>query len=355
MVSRSSLSTTLTLLVLGLIPAELPAADASPQLLQPGSGERGLVLETRSGRSGRATKAWVESADGDRTRISLRSGEFLTTIAETRTGFVVAGARETRNTTLELVMVAERSGKVSRMATPGSGGSLLQVRPTLLTRDRELTGAAWLEGDGVRSLGVRAAEWNGVDWGPETVVAAPGRRGSQTGLTGVTLADGSALLVWAAFDGRDDEITWSHRRGGAWSTPRRLTANRAPDVTPTLMREGDGVVMAWSQMHGTDYRVMTATFESDGGWTKPRPVSGPRGYFPEFVELDSRAFLVWRSGEAQAWAVSEIGKKGRLSRQTLVHEASEKRPALVLGDRDELRLRWSGPDRETTARWEVRP
>lgn len=354
MVFRIALLAPLALTVTAISAAGAPPETPTTVLIQPPTGERGLVLANRPGRAGRTSRAWVESADGERSAIHLRLGENLNAIAETRSGFVVGGAKETSEGTLELVMMEERAGRVSRMETPGEQKALLRLRPTLMTTERDLDGVAWLEGDGIRSLSVRAADWSGVDWSLASTVSPPGR-GSQSGLTGEVLRDGSWLLVWAAYDGVDDEITWSYRQGDRWSEPRRLTSNRVPDVTPTLVRDGNEVILAWAQMHGSGYRVVSSRFTPGSGWSSPRAVGGPQGYFPRFVNLNDRTYLTWRSGWPRAWAVAEVQTTGRLARHALVHEESEARPALVLADRDEVELRWSGPDRRKAARWEIQP
>ncbi len=134
-------------------------------------------------------------------------------------------------------------------APPGQVG-VDRRSPVLLVRKETLLGIAWLEGDTASSLSVRAAAWDGDAWQDVETVSAPGP-GSQTGLTGTVLADGSWLLAWSAVDGEDDEIVWSRRAGDRWTPVRPVSENNhVPDVTPVLTAAGTGALLAWSRYDG---------------------------------------------------------------------------------------------------------
>jgi hypothetical protein len=120
-----------------------------------------------------------------------------------------------------------------------------------LVEGSELGGLVWLEGSPAGGMGVRAAAWEDGRWAQADWIARPGK-GSQTGLAGVVLRDGSWLVVWSAFDGQDDEIVSARRAGDGWQAPRRVVAdNRVPDITPALAVTNQGAIAAWSRFDGT--------------------------------------------------------------------------------------------------------
>jgi hypothetical protein len=324
------------------------AAPPALELVQPVQSTKGVLLVNSP------HQAHIERSSGEPQKISLRAGERLTEIAETRRGWVTAGVHATKRGRRELVVVVEDGAGVERLTPPGRQKKRLRILPTLLIEDDEFSGVAWLEGDDHQSLSVRFAEWNGVDWGPVKKVSRPGR-GSQTGLVGSVLRDGSHLLVWSAYDGGDDEIVWSRRRRSSWSRPKRLTVNnRTPDITPAVVPMGSGALAVWSHFDGDDYRLMAARFDGRR-WKRPELI-GPAGSLdPRFVEVDTGLFLTFQNAWPAGWSVVEIGKGGDPRRRAIVQQRLDKRPVLAQPGSREVTLLWPQEDGVHTVEWERLP
>ncbi|MGB6367343.1 MAG: hypothetical protein WBG93_10990 [Thermoanaerobaculia bacterium] len=324
------------------------AAPPELELIQPVQSKKGVLLVNAPHR------ATVERPSGEPQEISLRTGERLTELVETRRGWVAAGVRATKRGRRELVVVMEDAAGVERLTLPGRQKGRLRILPTLLLEDEEFSGIAWLEGDDFRSLSVRFAEWSGAGWGPVKKVSRPGR-GSQTGLVGTELRDGSHLLVWSAYDGDDDEIVWSRRRGSRWSRPKRLTANnRTPDTMPAVVSMDGGAVAVWSHYDGEDYRLMSARFDGRK-WKRPE-IIGPAGSLdPRFVELDTGLFLTYQNAWPAGWSVVQVGRQGEPTRRAVVRQRPDQRPMVAQPGNREVTLLWPQQNGVHTVEWERLP
>lgn len=331
-----------------LLAGALHAAPPALELVQPLENNKGILLLSSP------QQATIEQASGESQEISLRDGERLSEVAETRRGWVAAGVRERKSGRRELLVVMEDGAGVERLGPPGRQRKRLRIRPTLLIEDEELAGLAWLEGDDFRSLAVRYAEWTGADWGAVKRVSRPGR-GSQTGLVGAVLADGSQLLVWSAYDGSDDEIVWSSRRGSSWSRPKRLTVNnRTPDIMPAVVATGSGALAVWSRYDGEDYRLMAAQLEGRK-WRKPRFV-GPAGSLEaRFVSWEGEVFLTFKNAWPVGWSVADFGRQGNPTRRAFAQRESVGRPALAQPRAREATLLWPEKGGVVTVEWEHLP
>ncbi|HEX2251783.1 MAG TPA: hypothetical protein VHQ65_00785, partial [Thermoanaerobaculia bacterium] len=237
----------------------------------------------------------------------------------------------------------------------------LRTDPVVLTAAGGLAGLAWLEGDRRGALGVRFARWTGERWTRPEPVAAPGP-GTQIALAGTRLADGSLLLLWAAYDGEDDEILWSRRGAdGTWSRPHALGfGNSVPDVTPAVTAlPGGGALAAWSRFDeaSAQYLVMAARFD-DGAWSAPHAVAPPGTAFPSFEATPDDAAtprLLVRTAAPRGWAVLELDADGRPRRVAHAEAAAPDRPRVedAAGGVD---LRWPGTGRASRAlAWEILP
>jgi acyl-CoA thioesterase-1 len=210
---------------------------------------------------------------------------------------------------------------------PGERIGKLLAEPLPLVAGGRLAGLAWLEGDDPRALGVRYAAWNGAGWSAPRTISAPGQ-GSQLALAACRLADGSWLLAWSAFDGHDDEIVWSvggNATGtGTWTPPRKLTANRVPDITPVLAPAGSGALIAWSQLAGDGYRLLVARYR-DGFFGEP-VVAAPGGsLYPSFESSPGtdRHRLLYRTAQPRGWAALELDAAGRPRRVASAPDPSQ--------------------------------
>jgi hypothetical protein len=217
--------------------------------------------------------------------------------------------------------------------------------PVLLVDGGRLAGIAWLEGDGDRSLSVRASVWTGKRWQAPERVSFPGP-GSQLALTGAVLTDGSWLLAWSAFDGQDDEIVWAHRQGNAWQPVRRLSPdNSVPDITPALTATPDGgALIAWSRFDGTGYQMRMAHFGRDG-WSGEHPAAPSGSLYPTF--LGPSRLLYLDAAAPRSWSVLDLDAAGRVKAKASVASTLE-RPAVAF-EGAQVRMRWPAAKRQMTA------
>ena len=261
-----------------------------------------------------------------------------------RDRWVAAGVRGGSN----LLLVRGEGDAAERIAVPAVGGSVAMF-PVPLTRDGELVGLAWLSGDDPHRLSVRYARWEGGSaigsWGETETVAAPPARGSQLALSGAVLRDGSTMLVWSRFDGRDDEIVWSRLDGRRWSAPARVADdNRVPDVTPSVAPLGDGAIVAWSRFAQDAYHVATARWPASGGqggdgWTAAEH-TGPRGSGrPQLRAEGDGALLLYRDVLREGYGVLRIDPAGAVTgRAFLEHPSAEGVPAIAGADEASVRV-----------------
>ena len=239
-------------------------------------------------------------------------------------------------------------------ATDAEGGQQRENAVPLAALTGELAGLAWLEGHDRQSYAVRYAAWDGMRWSEPAVVAAAAP-GSQLALAGATLADGTKLLVWTRFDGRDDEIVAARFADGRWSAARPLApGNDVPDVTPALVAVPGGALAAWSRYDGHDYRVVVARFDgrewSAPTWAGPvgstypalqRAEVGDPGAAPAAARSgEAAAWLTYAHAASRGWAVVELAASGRTLRRAEVSDAPAARPALAVQPSGAIRLRW---------------
>jgi hypothetical protein len=268
--------------------------------------------------------------------------------------WIAAGSFSNEDGRRLFLLTGDRTGSRPLSEPAGQKGSVRR-NPVLLVEDGTLAGLAWLEGDGTR-LAVRAAAWDGRSWGPVETVSQPGP-GSQAGLTGAVLADGSWLLAWDRVDGEDDEIVWSRRQSETWTPVRPVSENNhVPDVNPTLTPAGiagSGALLAWSRYDGEGYRLRTARFDGQT-WKDERPAAPTHSMHPAFVRDGAHTWLVYQNGRPQSWSVLELADSGRSLRRASALSALNERP-VISEDADGLRLRWPSSKWEAPASWERVP
>ncbi len=345
---------TLALALAAAAPA--PPAAAAPrgrptEVLQAPESDRGLVLVV-SGRRARA-----EWRHGRERAPRLRRGEYLVSVADLGRGWVAAGVRPagTADGATEIFLIEADSGGRRRLRPPApAAGGKLRLRPVPIVERGRLAGLAWLEGDHPRRAAVVAADWTGAGWGPTRTVSPPGR-GSQSGLAAATLGEGSTLLVWSAFDGEDDEILWSRRRGEGWGAPSRLhPGNATPDVTPAVIATRRGALAVWGRLDGGAYRLYSSRF-AGGSWSPPRPAAAAGSLFPTLHRSRQGLFLLHWSAAPDGWAVAEIDAEARTLRRALVPAAPGPRPALAASDGEGPTLRLAAGRRRAGAAWSPQP
>ncbi len=238
----------------------------------------------------------------------------------------------------DLFFLHHRAGSTTELPRPASLRGPLRTGPTLLALGDRLEGAAWLEGSGQNDFSIRAAAWNGSSWEDTEIISAPTGR-AQLALSSTVLADGSWLVVWAGFDGEDDEIFWSVRRDGAWSRARRLHANNGvPDVLPTVASQGELAQAAWSTFDGSDYRIQTARWNGSG-WDLGEMLNARGADRAGLEQLEGRSFLTFRSVAPDGWNLVELERDGVTLWDTEAPPHAE-RPLVSLHDNGAPGLSW---------------
>jgi len=239
-------------------------------------------------------------------------------------------------------------------ATPVAGPTaivapvLRSPRPLLL--GERIGAVAWLDGDGLTRLAVRAAVRQGDGWTAPATVAPPGP-GSQLALVSATLDDGSWLLVWSAFDGHDDEVLWSRYDGKAWSRPRSVAdGNDVPDITPHLAAVPGGALVAWSRYDGQGYEVVVARLRGDG-WSEPVAVA-PRGsHFPTVEVRGDQVAVLYQRAVPSGWAVAELDRYDAVRRRAFLASDRDDRPHVVVSGDSGAVFRWDDATKADVAAW----
>lgn len=120
-------------------------------------------------------------------------------------------------------------------------------------------------------------------------------------------AAGSVVVVWAGYDGHDDEILWSRFQDGAFTPEARVHANNPfPDLTPSMTRGGDARLhAAWSGFDGSSYQVFTSAWDGKA-WTPAVLVSSGEGAatLPRVTATTDGALLLWNQYDGK---VSHVG------------------------------------------------
>ena len=328
MVERSAILS----LFLAIIGLQVRADVVEYELIQPVHNNSGVILHSRTG------DARIETGSGVRRRLPVRRDETLTAVSEVGMGWVMTGTRDDVSRR-EIVMISVEGASVRRMAAPGGQSERFRVRPTtLLGTGSELEGLAWLEGADLKSLSVRLARRQPSEWS-DVVEIAPATKGSQSGLTASVLSDGNWLLVWAAFDGNDDDLFFSRMIGDTVSRPARLTRNGVPDVMPSLIASDNGALLAWSQLEDGDYRVKVSYFDG-AAWSSPRTHGPPGAQRAELTRHNEQVRLVYRQAWPRGWIVSEISSSGRTERRAEFSVSSSSRPVITNSTGSTLQMRW---------------
>ncbi len=313
-------------------------------------------------RAGDAGDAANAGGDGAAT---LPAGARLDVRAALAGGSLAAGtvpAPGGQGTQLLLVVStgSAAAGRAAFVPPPAGRSGQLRVQPLLLVEDGKLAGLVWLEGDNPRAYAVRTAAWNGAGWSePRTI--SPVGPGSQVALAAARLADGSWLLAWSAFDGHFDQIVWSRATsgGGAWTAPQAVTAGQTPSITPAVAAAGDGAVLAFSQLAGDGYRLLTARF-ANGRFGAPLVAAPGGSLYPQLTVSSAGTAggaavdVLYRTAAPRGWAAMQLDAAGRPLRQAALPDlpaapaatgagqatTAATRPTLAAGDT--AAFHWAG-------------
>ncbi len=220
--------------------------------------------------------------------------------------WAVAGVAVDRNGP-RLRLQGGRGAEIRALSSPARPADAIEITsPRWLAANGAggVQGLAWLEATRPRGQEVWLAPYRDGAFQPAIRLIGAGP-GSQTALDAAVLADGSWLLVWAAFDGRDDDLVWRLRLpDGSWSGGRVSADNRVPDITPRVLATADGAVLAWSRFDGSVYRVRTARF-ARGEWRNENWAAGPDSLYPEWV--GNQETLLFFRGATRTWTASGPG------------------------------------------------
>jgi len=313
----------------------------------------------------RGGDVWVLSRSGEEARLETPGGRSLRLPLPARAevsslaalddpwrGWIAAGSSLDDQGNRHLFLLAGGDQDHRPLPEPPGQTGLERRFPVLLADGGRLAGMAWLEGDDARSFAVRSSAWNGRRWSAPQTVSAPGP-GSQIGLTGTVLADGSWLLAWSAFDGEDGEIVWSRRLGSRWLPPAPVSAgNHVPDITPALTASGGGALIAWSRYDGESYSLVLSRFTGQE-WRDER-AGPPAALYPSFSGDGDRSRLLFFSARPRGWTALEMDASGKVLRRAEVTAPWPERPVVEAAS-GELRLRWPDHGQAGPAAWVEMP
>ncbi|HEX4966275.1 MAG TPA: hypothetical protein VF173_36035 [Thermoanaerobaculia bacterium] len=306
------------------------------------AAREGLVLIPQG------SSARLELPGGGTLQVALPERAEVSSLAATDAGWAAAGSFPDAAGRQRLFLLAGDDAGSRTLPEPPAQTGQQRRAPVLLVDGGRLAGAAWLEGDGIRTLAVRAAAWNGRQWQKPQWVSKPGP-GSQLALTGAVLADGSWLLAWSAFDGTADEIVWSQRVGTSWRPAQRVSApNAVPDITPSLMATTSGALLAWSRFDGHGYQLRTARFER-GAWHDERAAAPSGSLYPAFLGAPDHPRLLYLEAAARSWSVADLDATGKVLAKASVAATSLSRPVVDSQGSGGVRLRWPAEKRQATA------
>ena len=316
----------------------VPAIGQDDEPLQAFRGGDALTLIPADG------EARIELPGGRAVSVALPERAEVSAFAAIDGGWVAAGSVPDAAGGRKLFLLRGNDSASRPMAEPPGQEGKLRRGPVLLVDGGRLAGIAWLEGDGGRSLSVRASVWTGQRWQAPERISFPGP-GTQIALTGAVLSDGSWLLAWSAFDGQDDEIVWARRQGDAWQPVQRLTSNSVPDITPALVATPDGgALIAWSRFEGKGYQMRMARFGKDG-WTGEHPAAASGSLYPTF--LGPTRLLYLDAAAPRSWSVLDLDNAGQVKAKASVASTLE-RPAVAF-EGSQVRMRWPAAKRQATA------
>lgn len=306
--------------------------------------------------------ARVERGSGVSVSIPLAPGAALSSVTPLGQSWIAAGVRATdegRSSDLLLILPSlQKAGQgveLNEIVPPAARIGPIRQEPVPLVAGGRLAGLVWLEGQDRGSFAVRFASWKGESWGAVQTISR-GDSGSQLALTSTRLRDGSWLVAWSAFDGKDDEILWSRwnpARGETWSQPRRAAQDNAvPDITPALTMAGDTALLAWSRFDGEGYSTVISRFQG-GKWTAPQWVAPAGAVYPTFEPKAGGALLVLRTAAPQGWAAVEIDAAGRVGRKALLPAREASRPVVTGESAESVTFRWPAAGTERRADWQT--
>ena len=224
--------------------------------------------------------------------------------------------------------------------------------PSARTWDHHPTAAAGKKGLWVAWIGedessadaaIFASRWTGSSWTPEEQL--PGVAGTPMAPSIAVGDNGRPIVAWAASDGADAEIWLVTRGSSGWSSPRQLTNNEFPDITPSIAARAGRLLVAWAAFTPTGY-VPTARLQSSGGTWQPAQRLSPRpGTHPVAMFSSSDAVVLWGARLSNRQVLrSTVRQDNAWGPVTNLATATGTRAAAGAGSGGRLALAWRRPD-----------
>lgn len=255
-----------------------------------------------------AGNAGVTIQDGNsRRNLRLAEGTWMQAIERLGEAGWIATGTDDRLTGRSLLLKIKNGSRIKTLAAPSRSRGSIAWWPLPMVHRSELVGLVWFEGDRMDRLAVVGSRWLGDGWAQPVVISPPGV-GSQAGLTATVLADGSWLQAWTRWDGEDDEVVWSLGDGKRFSRPAPVNpGNAVADILPSVLADGRGAIIAWSQEQANRYILQMARF--DGRRWKPIEVPDSNAVGPQMVRRGGSTWLsAWTNDDSgrSAWVLSRL-------------------------------------------------
>ena len=158
--------------VLGLVTvlALAPSAAMATDLVQ--ATTNGNLYLLASGQM-----AWLAAPGAEEQTLDLPTGARIYDLAPTIDGWVAVGSLPSDDG-YDLLVLLDREGERRLLAPPSDRRGRYRLQADALVREGNLAGIAWVEGDSQEDFEVRAAVWDGANFGSPEVVspAGPGAR-----------------------------------------------------------------------------------------------------------------------------------------------------------------------------------
>ncbi len=319
------------------------SATAAGHALKTAQGD--LLLSNADG------KSIVQRPDGQRIELPLPKGARVSDLHTGDKSQWYAAAVSHDDGGPQMRLFRGQGSELAALATP-SVASVKELMQPVFVADTDIRALVWLAGDAHHQMAVQAALWIDGGWSSTGTISPPGK-GTQIALSTAVLADDTLLVVWAAFDGQDDEIVWSRHTAEGWSKPEPIAAdNSVPDITPSLYPTQDGALVAWSRYDGDAYRVNVARFDGTS-WSQPT-IAGPPGSTGASFSDAGEPYLIYRRPAEGAWAVMALDTAGHVRQDASLVVPETQRPNLAGVTPESVTLEWSSLEKQhvsTPLRW----
>ncbi len=188
-----------------------------------------------------------------------------------------------------------------------------------------------------------ASRWTGSSWTPAERL--PGVAGTPMAPSIAMGNNGRPIIAWAANDGMDAEIWVATRGSSGWSSPRQLTNNDVPDITPSIAARSGRLLVAWISFTPTGY-VPTARLRSSGGtWRPAQRLSPQPGTHPVAMFSSANAVVLWGARLANRQVLrSAVRQNDAWGPVANLAKATGTRAAAGAGSGGRLALAWRRPD-----------